>query len=584
MLLTQQPLHQPPAQRFYDPEAVTANMMAPPAFGLDASPLQLQEQMPVNAPIQRVPEDEAQGENIVHENPFTRIATDQQLLIDRFASKAHNLAEDWGELRHMHTDCGSELTEKEYKAQLFQMSKAMHTAWKDYSHDFMQLERIAIGYNNDDELEAFGMVDDVYSYKAARKELARQLDKGNFPRYMREMYFFHQMEIGHHVINYVDLLESQGVIEFDAKPHKYTLETIVGLSGGAGEGVTLGGSVKGFTISYENDLGLSWKVNLYGASGKVGSGVSGSPIEANVEASTGLTGAGGGSAESGRYFSPAYLRWNVVSATSAEANMGAGRSVGSMSFGDLNFDISGDVVKFGTAVFGEVGAEQSLGVFRGGDAYDQTGIDAVFDQAEERKPKSKAITVIEAVVHFPTDSAVLDDADLDSLDEVVNKMLLHQAYFPGDIYDACVTGFSSPRWTTPAQSAKQKDADLSGIDPDLSPEQREEAIRGQLNNELAKQRAIAVAGELRGKLNGATMYQQEEGLEFDHGMRAVNDASKVRHRTSKIEAGGEAEITENDPRARAVYISVAYMNDPHHNLVYQAGGSEQMSNMLGGYQ
>lgn len=548
--------------------------MAPPAFSLTANPQNGGSQHSNQAPIQKKdPDDDVEANNIIHENPFTRMEVDQQILIDGFANDVHRIAGGWQGLREMHTDGGSEMSDEDYRSDLFELTERMGDRWKEFSGDFIHITRLESGINEEGEMDMFTHQDSIYTYKTAKKELARQLNVGSFPRYLKEMAFFHRAEVGTDLTNYIDLMEKECNMAFDTQPHEYVLETLGGVSGGAGEGVTFGGSIKGFRITYKNDLGMSWKVDLYGGSGKVGAGLSGSPIEANVELSTEFTGVGGATALESRYYSPDYFHWNVVTTHNAEANVSVGKSVGTMAIGDVVFDMGGDVVKFGTSQYGEIGTDLNLGVFRGGEAYDFKGIDSEFEAAEEEAPKIGSMEIYKAVVHFPTEGALLNDEDHETLDDLVNRMAIHQAFWPGDIYHAMVTGYSSPRWKTPDQSAQKYDSDTGEIDHNsaLSKEEKDMAKRDQLNQELATARAENVALNLKGKLSSASWSQEDDGLHIDEGMQAVNAASKVKFKTEEVEAGGEDQIRENDPRVRAVSISVRYLNSPLKNLDYKAG-------------
>ena len=106
-----------------------------------------------------------------------------------------------------------------------------------------------------------------------------------------------------------------------------------------------------------------------------------------------------------------------------------------MSFGEVDFDTSGLILRFGTSAAGEVGGDVALGVFGGGNAYNVQ--DLAEPQAAQLQPRgARWIPVIAGRCHFRTEEARLDGEDEASIDRVVEAIVRHERFYPGDIFFA----------------------------------------------------------------------------------------------------------------------------------------------------
>lgn len=503
----------------------------------------------VNDLIQREdPESEQQAENIYAEQNFSRITETQQQMIDSLALKAHTLISRWGQLREMHTGGPITLDYDTYITELRRMDRNMSRIFLDFKSDYTRTptkltlpERGMMGIApTTDHHIAFG------DHPAAQSELYRQLNSGNFKQYLEEMKTLHGFEVT--FIQYSEIFEEYGGLDVNPKPNHYDLITIFGIEGGAGEVVTGGLNFKGFTISYENDLGMKWKVDTWGGAGRLGAGVSLSPVELNVESSMGSTQINAGSAEEYKYYPPNYFNWNLVTLAGGSAVLGGGYAVSTMSIGDVDFDTSGIVVKAGTADVGEAGIEVGLGVSRGGDPYDIEGLGDAEKEAVE--PKSgNWISIIGGKLYFKSSENELDDDDLAVIEKIAAGIQNHENHFPGDIFKIAVLGTATERWLHPNHSGAEQGVDFSDIhsDQEKSKEEKGAAKAARLNQKLALERAHVTFN---------TLVDQIKGLKLTPG---ILDSVEWQVNAKIMDAEDEL-VSDNAPENRGAIIQIYYLN------------------------
>lgn len=519
--------------------------------------------------LQRTPNDvqragEDQGTNVYGERNYVRISNEQQHIIDTYTGRIQGAIAPWGELRALHTDAGSSISYDDYmqkvaavKTRLKELYDKMADEFGASDTSFTQAVQMPIGPLIMPESHKHNV--SLGLHKMAQAEVARQLNQGFFPQYFKEMMTLHPLG-GANVVNLEILMKEHAGLDISNKPHTYRLRTIFGAEGSAGEIVTLGGSIKAFVIEYSNDLGMGWKVNMYGASGKGGAGVSGSPIEANIESSMGSNEVNAGTAKTFKYYPPNYFNVNLVSGASAGAGMGGGYSISSLSFGDVHFDTSGLTVKAGTSVVGEAGADVSLGLFVGGSTYDKKGL-AEAKEVEGQKSIAQWVPVIAAKVYFRTEEIGLDDDDQASLDQVVEAIERHEQFYPGDLFKIIVKGFASEAWATPDASARVYGVDTSEIDKKKGASRSEKSAEKQklLNELLAKSRSQVVNKELVNKILA-------KAHKFTPG---VMDKSETFPNQYEVIKASSPEADKNPATDRYVQVVVYYNTTAEGNVLYK---------------
>ncbi|MDF1515031.1 MAG: hypothetical protein P1S60_14565, partial [Anaerolineae bacterium] len=459
-------------------------------LSLDASNTQ---SLSPNAVIQRADD---QAENLYSERNFVRITNEQQQQIDNFASRAQTLVAPWGELRQSVSGTEGGPDHGTYLTGVRQIKSALHTTYRDFTRDFGETVTTQPTESGSGALilpPTHHHQVPFYQHNMARIELARQLNQGFFPQYFREIQTLHDLD-GANLIGLKELMVQHAGLEFPRFAHTYRLRTIIGIEGGAGEVVTAGAFIRAFVIEYANELGMSWRVNTYGGALKVGAGVSLSPVEANIDSSMGSNEINAGTAREFRYCPPSYFRANLVSAQTAGAGVGGGYALGQISFGDVTFDTTGLTVRFGTSDVGEAGVDIALGAFFGGEAYDVQ--DLAEPQAAELQPRgAQWVPVIAGRCHFRTEEALLDSEDEANIDRVVEAIVRHERFYPGDVFRIGVKGFASQRWSTPTASARRYGVDTSDIEEESSSQEERESLTAErLNEALARNRA-RIAGD-----------------------------------------------------------------------------------------
>lgn len=240
--------------------------------------------------------------------------------------------------------------------------------------------------------------------------------------------------------------------------------------------------------------------------------------------------------------------------------MGGGYSIGKISFGDVEFDTSGFSVKVGTNVVGEAGVDIGLGFFKGGDAYDKKGLKKA--QKQKLQPRnSQWIPVIAAKVYFRTEEAALDKDDQASLDKVVEAIIRHEQFYPGDIFKISVKGFASEVWENLETSAKKYKVDTSEIDEKkgISSTEKKKNKRHLLNELLAQTRARIVNQELVSKI----LIHQDK---FTPGVIDQSQAFSDRYEVIYTDS---PEDDKNAPTNRYVQIAVFYNDSPEGNIKYK---------------
>ncbi|MEL7315034.1 MAG: hypothetical protein AAFN08_08790, partial [Cyanobacteria bacterium J06559_3] len=268
------------------PSSQTSDISQAQAIALQCQTHPLSRQ-PLGPQIQkRDPESEQQGKNAFGERNYRRITNAQQELIDTFCTAAHADIEAWTSLRSMHTGGPIDTDYDSYIKDLRSLDRTMNKRFAKFKRDFLRQTPTVTTLETD--LSGWGMTGHeheipFHAHGLARDEVFRQLNSGFFQQYLKEIRTLHGMEAT--LYEYSDLFRAYGALNINRKVHHYDLITIFGVEGGAGEGLTGGLNLKGFTIKYSNDLGMKWKVDTWGGAGRLGAGVSLSPIEANIESS-----------------------------------------------------------------------------------------------------------------------------------------------------------------------------------------------------------------------------------------------------------------------------------------------------------
>ncbi len=265
-----------------------------------------------------------------------------------------------------------------------------------------------------------------------------------------------------------------------------------------------------------------------------------------------------GTANEMRYYPPSYFRANLVTATTASAGIGGGVAMGRMSFGDVDFDTSGLILRFGTSDVGEAGVDIALGGFFGGSAYDVQ--DLAEPQAAQLQPRAgQWVPVIAGRCHFRTEEARLDSEDEASIDRVVEAILRHERFYPGDLFRIGVKGFASQQWSTPQASAREYGVDTSDINqPGSTREERDSQTAERLNEELARNRA-----RVTGTLLASRILAQRSS--FSAG---VIDRSTLHDNQFEVIHVDSPDADTNAATNRYVQIAVYYNNSPDGNVNY----------------
>ncbi len=531
------------------------------AIALQRKPAHLTQQ-PLKTQIQKKdPESEQQAENAFGERNYLRISNAQQKLIDTFCAGAHADIEAWTALRSMHTGGPIDTDYDSYIKDLRSLDRQMNKRFAKFKRDFLQKTPTITTLETD--LSGWGMTGHeheipFHAHTLAKDEVFRQLNAGFFQQYLKEIRTLHGIEAS--LYEYSDLFREYGALNINRKAHHYDLITIFGAEGGAGEGLTGGVNLKGFTIKYSNDLGMKWKVDTWGGAGRLGAGVSLSPIEANIESSLGSTEINAGSADEWKYYPPNYFDYNLVKLAGGGATMGGGYAVGTLSMGEVDFNTSGLVAKVGTADVGEAGFEVGLGFTVGGDPYDYEGLGEA--EKQEVQPREGNWTaVMRAKVHFRSAENALDDADIATIQQVIGSILNHEKHYPGDTFKIYVLGTATERWLSPNKSAAEQGVDVSDINDEasLSRNEKQQKKGERLNHKLAGERANIVFNELSSQIQGqATSFTPGvlDQVEWAH-------EGKILPRDPSDEAA-----SDNAPTNRGAVISIYYNTTPEGNVSY----------------
>jgi len=506
-------------------------------------------------------ESDQQGENVARERNYLRISDTQQKLIDEFCSEAQADIEAWTSMRSMHTGAAPNTDYDSYIKELRSLDRKMNKRFSEFKGDFLNTPTIT---TLEADLSGWGISGHEHDipfhfHGLAQKEVFRQLDAGYFRQYLKEMLTLHGFEVT--FFEYADLFRKHGDLEIKRSPHHYDLITIFGVEGGAGEGVTGGLNFKGFTIKYSNDLGMAWNVDTWGGAGRLGAGVSFSPIEGNIESSLGATKINAGSANELKYYPPNYFNYNFVKLAGGSIVWGGGYSVSTLSIGEVDFNTSGMVVKAGTADVGAAGFEMGLGFTKGGATYDFQGL----GEAEKQEVKNREgnwIAVIAAKVHFRSAENKLDAKDLETIQEIVHSIVNHEKYYSGDIFKISVLGTATERWINPDKSAREQGVDVADInnEREIYPDIKHWEKADRLNSKLAEERAIITLRELSSQI-------QAKEASFTTGL-----LDKIPwNYDSKILFIDPADLkaTDNAPTNRSAIISVYYNTTPEGNVKYE---------------
>lgn len=436
------------------------------------------------------PATQDQGTNEFAERNYMRLSKEQERIIAVGTARMHEAIEPWGELRSEWEGLAAK-DHGQYKATVSKIKADLRDAYSDMRSQITSSDTtftLAVGASNTRHYA-------INEHPMAAAEIARQLNRGYFPVYYKEFMTMHSL-FG--LPDLTALMAKYAGVEIANEQHEYTLKTIVGVEGAIGEGVSFGGALKQFSISYRNDLGMKWTRNVVVGYGKGGAGVSGSPIEANIDTSYGTNALSAGSARSHKYYPPSHFDIGTVSGASAGTNI---YSAGVLQFGDLSFSMTGASAKLGTAMVPGVGSEVvPLGGYIGGSVYKTRGLDDA-KEVQETKREDGWFPAIHASIYFRTEEMGLDKEDHRSLDRVANAIANHDRYYPGDPCKIHTLGYASEAWATPVGSARNYQVDTGKIDAEqIGNAEKSQKKRDLLNRWLAASRAFVVKSALEDKL------------------------------------------------------------------------------------
>jgi hypothetical protein len=461
--------------------------------------------------------DQVQGDNWFKTGAYLRLTGAQQRVIDAFVAQARSEMDRWiayrntGTFDHFNTQ---RLTD------LYDQVKEDFRATQTYlSAENMRGLKVAgslrQGWNN------IPLMD----HPIAITELRRQLLSGHFTQFLREIRYFNPDKLS----QYSYLLGVEA--DVGALPHHYELVVDFGAEADVG---MFGGTISNMHIYYHNDLGMTWEMDLYGGSLSMGAGI-GSPVTANVEIGDRGDQYSYGTANKMRYYSPEYFQFTAPREGEASMQLGGvNKADSAIVFGDVVFDTSGTSIKAGSDTVIPAGAEISVsqGGYVGSEPYNKTELkDVPVEDKPEEKPDTSWQPYIQAAVHFPTESANLDDADTATLTQLVDKMVEHARAYSSDIFKLEILGLASERWREPEGTAGQSD-------------EAKDAQGYEYNLELAMDRGWTVETAIRQML-------MEKEPKIMTGLL----------RYSEITVYGQVsrnQTAPNDPKQRGALVQVQY--------------------------
>jgi len=460
-------------------DAVGAGQTAPAIAAAPAAGIQREEETLENDV------DVREGEGTCFE-----LGDDAESLIDAFILSAHDGIGAWAAIRE-----GSDLDFDD---------SALDQQWLDFQTDWVDLSSNTVP-------TAFRETPEAWD------EASRRLNSGTTPQYVQEIRMFN----GGALHGYAELLG----VEEDIQWHHYDLITVVAVSGGGGEGVTVEAAVASYEIRYSNTIGMSWSQNTQ--CGSVGAGFGlGTPVSVNVESSLGDTDINAGSADTITYYAPDFFDAALLGYVAGDALGGGGVGIGAVQFSNLDdtitFDTTGLIARAGTDVVGKVGGSTGGGVCANPTTDDGVDLDEA-SPVEEAPREGEWEPLIEAAIFFPTGDAALDADDVETVKAVAAAAVEHERASRGDIFRVLVVGSASNRWR--------------GETGEDSPE--------ELNEALAGDRAEAVEAALDVELS-------ELSHEFTQG---VFDESKMLALTRDSSA---VDPDDNNQIDRSVYIRILY--------------------------
>lgn len=394
-------------------------------------------------------------------NQFTGLSVRQQELIERFAATAQKLIEPWTAVRSRNDGDFS------FDA------KPLDQHFDQFRSEWFKV------FTEETQYDEMGIPVPLTAYHPAMAELKRQLDVGHFRQYVEEINQFNFRGL----FNYREILGVDG----GATRHNYSLQIIAGLEVSADVGVSLEGSIQGFSIRYENDIGMWWERTVMGRTGGLGAGIGLSPIGVNALSSLGGGELNAGSASTFKYIPPSlFTGFSGITYTNGQALVGGGVSVGEMTFFDsdhsLTFDTSGIIAKIGTADVGEASATMGLGYAIGGALEEDTGMQFPELKEKELQPATDAwMPLFGGVVYFDTDETALTTDD----GAVISQVSKEIGQAPDSIFrieligsaskvgDAAYNAELAKQRCTNTQSALK--ASLSGLDVDFSQDVRDKS-------------------------------------------------------------------------------------------------------------
>lgn len=609
-------------------ECQEGKQMTPPAFQIQASDPP-EDGRTIQRASARPAESDMQGENKVTKSNFGRVSNEQQHMIDAFCSQAHRIIGKWKKIRPEHAKSMEEMSMKEYKTEMRHINDQLSDLIHDFDSTFTGTRHVTTKEtaipNSSDAHKGSGhyhMMAWTYN-PLVKAEVIRQLNAGYFPQYLREMEAMYGNSFAMTGLSpYVRIFEEEGLWKFSRIWHIYTLITHWGGSmtvdalnlirdfmkemgkgsakkgGGpkldAGVGIPVGVFLKGYQISYENELGLAWKTDIYsiGAQGGLSASASASTGKSNNEESTEITMGGessGGSEEVNagtaitfRYYPPQYFakqNFNGAASLGYQLNAEAGGTSGEageagsiLQIGEVVFDTSGKTASFSKSIdpskLAEIWNAESTQV--GAEAKYEIGIGTSLGMGKVRDFKGLGPSrkkemagrggwqrVLEAIVFFKSEESELDSDDWGTIMEVIDAIASHEKYYPGDVFELYITGTATQRWIAPDKSAKEQNLDTSGLP--RNEERRQMELKNTLNIKLAGERAQTVKSEI------------ETNLAYEKGTRLSDEvihASTIIVRDPEIRRSTSKMASDNAPNDRKVVIELFYSSVAEDNLYF----------------
>ncbi|MEM9213252.1 MAG: DUF4157 domain-containing protein [Cyanobacteria bacterium P01_F01_bin.150] len=511
---------------------------------------------------------EEQATNIYDDAEYRRLTHAQANLINLFAAKAHATIQGWGELRSLHNS-NSTLNPESYSKLTQRVRKIQRKLKKSYESlyiNFLNTESLSTKKNIhfSRKRPSYDHNISLAEHEIAQKEIARQLNSGYFPQFFKEMQTLHK-GLSSELIDLEIIMSRYSSVNIKPKPHVYKLKTLIGIEKDTPlmsrfSPSRVGASVRAFEVSYQNDIGMSWKITVIVPALKIGIGFSGpsTGLPLDIESSFGSDFINAGIAQEYKYYPPGYFNAQMVSGLSAEASAGYGESISGLSFGDVDFDTSTSGLGFNFKVpssYGQAEVNTTQGL--------STVVSLPYNKTGLKKPEKKNLEeptdvwqpFIGTRIYFKSGDFILDQEDDQCLEKVIVAMLHHEKIFPGDIFHINIEGAASSDWKTPRASSRQKGLSFRENISEKNSSTEEEQIALNLNIDLAKKRARMVKEEFLLKLISHK----------DQFTLGVLESSKVFANQYKVINPDSSYDGPNSPLHRYVNLQVRYQTSLKNN-------------------